>query len=208
MTTDVIADILKHEGGYQNKRADAANKNSRGEWVGTNRGITPAVYEEHFGQVPTAQDMKRISREVAAEIYRSRYVEPVKRSLGVDESHPAFPQLVDMAVNHGQTGMVTMVQRAVGASVDGKPGPLTKEAVAKAGDSLNNSLVDVRLNEYERITKSKPETKTFLPGWTKRAESFRRKTDGESGSQSDSVAGDSLSGPKPIQGRSGRPTDG
>jgi lysozyme family protein len=206
--SDVIANILKHEGGYQNNKADAANKNSNGEWVGTNRGITPAVYEKATGQVPTARDMKRISREFAAEIYRKKYVEPVKKNLGVDESHPAFGQLVDMAVNHGYTGMVVMVQRATGATVDGKAGPKTKEALTLAGDSLNNALVDARVNEYNRIAKAKPETETFLPGWLKRAESYRTETNGKSEPKSDPVAAGGLQRPGTIQGRSGRPTNG
>lgn len=204
--SDVIAEILRNEGGYQNSKSDAANKNSRGEWVGTNRGITPAVYEEYTGRVPTAKDMRKLSKDLAVDIYEEKYIEPIKRNLEVDEKHPAFTQLVDMAVNHGYSGMVAMVQRTLGTAVDGKAGPETRERLAGAGD-INNELVETRLAEYNRITQSMPETKAFLPGWSKRAERFRRE-DGESESKSDPVAGNGVSGPKPIQGSRGRPTDG
>lgn len=204
MSKDVIGTILKHEGGYQNKKQDQANKNSKGEWVGTNKGITPAVYEKHFGVVPTAKDMKRLTTAEAREIYEKRYVEPVKRNLGVDESHPAFPQIVDIAVNHGYKGAVVLLQRAAGAKVDGKAGPATKEAIAKTPD-LNDRLVDVRHEEYDRIVKASPEKKVFAKGWHKRAESFRN---GELRSEPDAVADGSLPRQEPLQGGSGGPENG
>jgi lysozyme family protein len=170
---DVVEKVLQHEGGYQNSKADAANKNSKGEWVGTKYGITPAVYEEYFGKTPTQQDMRKLKREDAKKIYEERYVEPIKRNLGVDESNPAFPQMVDMAVNHGYSGMVAMLQRATGATVDGKAGPGTRQALQSVDPmALNEALVSTRIQEYDRITKARPETSAFLEGWINRAQSF------------------------------------
>ena len=105
----VLEEILKHEGGYQNDRADRANKNSKGDWVGTNLGITPGVYEETFGKVPTAQDMKRLTVDQAKEIYRDQYIRPVVDNLGIPPESPIFRQVVDMSVNHGYRNTVVML---------------------------------------------------------------------------------------------------
>lgn len=196
MTTEispVLKKILRHEGGYQNKKSDAANKNSRGEWVGTNLGITPQVYEEFFGEVPSQADMRRLKKEQAVAIYEDKYIRPVRDNLGIPEDSPVFEQVVDMAVNHGYSGAVALVQRATGASVDGKAGPGTQKAIAAMDPyELNEALVDARKAEYERIIKSKPETAEFRNGWNKRAESFRKpqeSKDGQSKPKPDPVAG-------------------
>lgn len=170
----VIDTILKHEGKYQNSSKDRGNWNSKGDQVGTNYGITPQVYEEHFGVIPTQADMKSLTEAQAREIYEKRYVDPVKRNLKIDESHPAFQQLVDMTVNHGYSGMVTMLQRATGAKVDGKAGPGTQKAMQGIDPvKLNELLVDVRIDEYNRQAKSNPDKQVWLRGWINRANSFR-----------------------------------
>lgn len=168
-----ISKVLKHEGGYQNKTTDDANKNSKGQWVGTNFGITPAVYEEHFGEVPTSKDMQKLKKADAIEIYTDRYAKPIEKNLGISPDSDHYEQVLDIAVNHGYSGAVAMVQRAVGAKVDGKAGPATKAAIAETPD-FNNKLVDARHEEYDRITKSKPKTSVYANGWHKRAEAFRK----------------------------------
>ena len=98
---------------------------------------------------------------------------PFKCNLCVDESNPAFPKLVVMAVNHGYSGMVAMLQRATGATVDGKAGPRTRQALQSVDPmALNEALVSTRIQEYDRITKARPETSAFLEGWINRAQSF------------------------------------
>ena len=170
--TRAIETILKHEGGYQNKTTDDANQNSEGKWVGTNRGITPAVYEEVYGKVPSARDMQKITKQDAVDIYRKRFSRPIKNNLGISPQDPVFGHVLDVAVNHGYSGAVALVQRAVGAKVDGKAGPATRAAIAETPD-FNNKLVDARHEEYERIIKSKPKTSVYANGWHERAESFR-----------------------------------
>ena len=166
----VIDTILTHEGGYQNNKADGANKNSNNEWVGTKFGITPAVYEEQFGKVPTVKDMRSLSRADAKEIYEEKYLKPVKYNLKINESDPRFAQVVDMVVNHGYRGAMAIIQRASGATVDGEAGPNTRKAFVGV---TNDELADARIDEYNRIVKSQPEKSTFLKGWTNRANSFK-----------------------------------
>lgn len=166
--------ILKNEGGYQNNKSDSANKNSKGEWVGTNKGITPKAYEEFYGTVPTKRDMMKLSKDEAKEIYTENYIRPVVDNLGIEPTSPLFEQVLDITVNHGYSGAVALVQRAAGAKVDGKSGPATAEAInSLPPEVLSNRLVEARKQEYARQIQAEPEKSTFAKGWDKRAESFR-----------------------------------
>lgn len=199
--------ILRHEGGYQNSKADAANKNSKGQWVGTNRGITPQAYEEFYGEVPSQQDMKRLSKQKAKDIYEANYVRPVVSNLGIEPTSPLFDQVLDITVNHGYSGAVALVQRATGAVVDGKSGPATTKAInSLPPEVLNNRLVEARKQEYARQIQSKPEKSTFAKGWDKRAESFRVEETEDGGVRPEPapMAGGSDSRPSTIQGDSSR----
>ena len=208
MRIDIALDnVLKHEGGYQNNRKDAANKNSDGQWVGTNFGITPEAYEEYFDKTPSKRDMMQMTTQQARDIYQKNYIRPIVDNLGVEPSSPIFNQVVDIAVNHGYKGAVVLVQRAAGAKVDGKAGPATKKAIQEAPPrQLNNDLVDARQEEYKRINKSNPNTATFSNGWQARAESFRNameEPDGRSQPIAPPMAGEGAQRPGPIQGNSG-----
>jgi len=166
--------VLKHEGGYTANRNDRGNYTSKGKLAGTKYGISARVYESAVGKEPTAKDIKNLTKEEAKEIYRTEYVRPITDNLGVKPTSPVFPQVLDMAINHGYSGAVAIVQRALGVKVDGKAGPATQTALQNADlTQLNDSLVDQRIAEYERIVKSDPAQKTFEKGWAKRAESFR-----------------------------------
>lgn len=201
--------ILRHEGGYQNSKADAANKNSKGQWVGTNKGITPQAYEEFYGETPSQQDMKSLSKQKAKDIYEANYVRPVVENLGIEPTSPLFDQVLDITVNHGYSGAVALVQRAAGAQVDGKSGPATQEAInSLPPEVLNNRLVEARKQEYARQIRSRPEKSTFAKGWDKRAESFlvEETEDGGLRPQLDPVAGKGVERPSPIQGDSGGTT--
>ena len=173
----VIDTILKHEGGYQNNPKDAGNRNSKGDLVGTNFGISAPVYEEYFGKIPSASDMKGLKKEEAKEIYKKLYIKPVTNNLGISEDSSAFDQVVDMVVNHGYGNTVPIVQRAVGnIKVDGKSGEGTRAAIEKAlkenPKAFNNNLVNERKAFYNAIVKSDNSKGVFLDGWLERANSF------------------------------------
>lgn len=173
---DIAIDkVLKHEGGYQNSNRDSGNKNSNGDYVGTKFGISAPVYEEVLGRPPSVKDMTSLTRKKAIEIYKSQYVRPVTENLGIEPSSPAFEQALDIVINHGYGNAVPIIQRSIGAPVDGKSGPATRHAVSNMdGLLLNNSLVDNRKGFYEQIMKSDPSQEEFRKGWLNRAESFRK----------------------------------
>ena len=170
----IIEHILKMEGGYQNKKSDVkGNTNSKGVMVGTNFGISAPVYEKIIGRPPTAQDMKSITKEEAAKIYRQQYIEPVSKRYGIPRDHPAYQQVVDMNVNHSPEGVKSMLQRAVGTKVDGIVGPKTRAAISATPD-LNNRLVEERKKYYQMLMKNDPALEPNRKGWMNRAEQFRQ----------------------------------
>lgn len=170
----VLDEVLENEGGYQRMPEDKGNKNSKGELVGTNFGISAPVYERVLGRPPSAQDMKDMTEEEARDIYRDQYIRPVKDNLKVPEDHPAFPQIVDMVVNHGYSGATAIIQRALGAKVDGKAGPETRKRLEDANPAeLNNKLVDERVNSYQQTVQQDDSQARFLDGWVNRAERYR-----------------------------------
>ena len=170
---DAIDTILAHEGGYQDDKEDRGNYNGAGQLVGTNYGISAPVLEQHRGQPVSKRDMEQLSEAEARDIYEQRYSVPLKSALGVDESHPQWEHLLDMSVNHGLGNTVAVVQRATGAKVDGKAGPKTRAAVARAGATFGTDLVERRKDFYNQIMKSRPEMERYRNGWMNRAESFR-----------------------------------
>ena len=170
----VLDEVLENEGGYQRMPEDKGNKNSRGQLVGTNFGISAPVYERVLGRPPSAQDMKDMTEEEARDIYRDQYIRPVKENLGVPSDHPAFPQIVDMAVNHGYSGATAIIQRALGTKVDGKAGPETRKKLEDANPvDFNNKLVDERVNSYQQTVQQDDSQARFLDGWTNRANRYR-----------------------------------
>ena len=170
----VLDEVLENEGGYQRMSEDKGNKNSKGQLVGTNFGISAPVYEQVLGRTVTAEDMKNMTEEEARDIYRDRYIRPVRDNLKVPEDHPAFPQIVDMVVNHGYSGATAIIQRALGAKVDGRSGPETRKKLEDANPvELNNKLVDERINTYNQTVQQDDSQARFLKGWTNRANRYR-----------------------------------
>ena len=166
----IIDDILDKEKGYQNSRNDKANLID-GVWVGTNRGITPATYKAALGKTPTAADMKALTTKQAREIYQTEFIDPVVRN--IKPTGDLLKQIVDIHVHSGWGNMVSILQRASGAKVDGRSGPGLKAAMTKNAAGLENRLVNTRLEDFERQVREKPEKQEFLQGWRNRAESFR-----------------------------------
>lgn len=96
---------------------------------------------------------------------------------------PIVRIMFDMAVNHGPSIAVKILQRVINAAgfgpiaVDGIIGPVTimKAEIAhrEMGPFLVNALVDERKNFYRRIVENDPSQSAFIKGWLRRAELFR-----------------------------------
>lgn len=153
--------VLKHEGGFVNDPDDPGGA--------TNKGITLATAQRHG--ISTVDDLRAITDEKAAEIYRADYWQ-----FGEIESQSVATKLFDMGVNFGVKTAVKLCQEAlneVGASLrlDGACGPQT---VAFVNATLPAQMLEMLCHEatwrYLDIVIARPKSKKYLPGWLKRAE--------------------------------------
>jgi lysozyme family protein len=172
---EIIAAIIKKEGGYVNHPADKGGP--------TNYGITAMSYAEYFkrqaGNINKGE-IKAVTPQLAEKIYYTLYyVRP-----GIDLLPEQIqPLMLDMAVNHGRSGSVKILQTALaqaGISADNIDGLIGKKTIMAAfkavqllGNHFINDLVNCRLNYYQEIINTDPSQAVFKDGWFARAESFR-----------------------------------
>ena len=167
----MIDDIIRREGGYVDHPMDRGGP--------TNYGITHKTLARYLDREVTRDDVKRLSRELAAEIYRrAYYLEPRLDSL------PARvrPFLFDSAVNHGPRRAVRFLQQVLNAAgfgplaVDGLAGPTTRKHAEMGertmGPWLLSALTEERRMFYRLIVERDPSQRVFLKGWMNRVAEF------------------------------------
>jgi lysozyme family protein len=160
---DCLARILKHEGGYVNDPKDAGGR--------TNLGVTQTVWEEYVGHPVSEADMKALTPEKIAPMYKLKYWNPSyceKLPKGLD--YVVF----DFAVNAGTGRSVKTLQSAIGVLADGVIGPRTLAAINGADPKkLINDFSDARADFYQGIVARKPDQARFIKGWLNRVEESR-----------------------------------
>lgn len=133
----------------------------------TNKGITLRVLADWKGAAPDARlkaELKRIGDDTVRRIYRERYWVPAHCA----EMAPALAFFhFDAAVNHGVTGAMRLLQRAVGTDVDGEIGPNTRAAIARfsTAETLQR-YAEVRRARYRAL----PHFWRFGRGWLARVD--------------------------------------
>ena len=118
-------------------------------------------------------DIRNLSIEDAANIYRENYWKPIR---GYDlQDQDVANKLFDMAVNMGVGAATKLCQKSCCAlgqlvAVDGSFGPNTLEAVNRcdAGALLGMLRAESKAH-YEAIAEANPELSQYLNGWLKRA---------------------------------------
>lgn len=145
---------MHHEGGYVWHPEDPGGE--------TNLGVTRAVYEQWVGRQVMDGEMKTLTPDDVAPIYKKNYWDKVRGDdlpAGLDWA--AF----DWAVNSGAGRPAKAIQRCVGATQDGAIGPKTLAAIAnKEPDKIIEYVHDIRQKFYEKLKTFK----TFGRGWTRR----------------------------------------
>ena len=119
--TACMAEIFAHEGGYVDHPKDPGGA--------TKMGITIGTLRDWRGGPVTRDDVRSLTKREAETIYRARYWNPVR---GDDLRQGVDLVALDPAVNSGVRRGVQWLQRAVGATADGKMGPATLAAANDA----------------------------------------------------------------------------
>jgi len=148
--------LLKHEGGFVNHPKDPGGM--------TNLGVTKRVLEEFLGQEVSEEDMRGLTPETVAPLYKQNYWDRVK---GDDLPSGVDWAVFDWAVNSGTGRAAKALQRIVGAGVDGAIGPGTLRHVAAMEPvDIIEALHAARQEFYESLSTFD----TFGKGWTRRNE--------------------------------------
>lgn len=157
---EALAHTLKHEGGWANNPNDPGGA--------TMKGVTHKTYAHYLGRDVTHDELRAISDEHLADIYRKRYW----NACHCDELPDGLDLAVfDTAVNTGPAQAVRLLQRLVGAPADGAIGPKT---IAAVNDYIVqhglHALIEAYTEVRQRFYRQLPTYVHFGEGWRKRAE--------------------------------------
>lgn len=147
--------VLRYEGGYDDNPHDPGGA--------TNMGITLKNLSEWRGHVVTKQDVRDLSFDEAAQIYKAEYWDKCqcnKLPSGVDFT------IFDFAVNSGPGRAAKYLQRIVGVNPDGIIGMTTLKAVKRENDPrhLIEAVCGARLSFLHRLRN----WRYFGRGWANR----------------------------------------
>ncbi len=149
-----LAAVLKHEGGYVNHPADPGGM--------TNLGVTRRVWQEWVGREVSEKEMRELTPEKVAPLYKAKYWDRVK----ADELPTGVDYIVfDAAINSGPGRAAKWLQEVVGATADGAIGPATLRAVAAMKPA---AIVDKYQTKRLEFLQALPTWSTFGRGWGRR----------------------------------------
>ena len=159
--------LLRLEGGYVN------HKNDKGGC--TCKGVTLPLFRGTYGAGLDCDDLKTISDDQAACIYKRNFWDVCKAD-NMHDSNIAY-LLVDYAVNSGCRTAIKGVQGLLGVEMDGVVGNITIGAINAYSDprELFDKLMGVRRQHYLRIVENNPSQKVFLKGWMNRLKEWEWK---------------------------------
>lgn len=154
---EALRHVLKSEGGYVNHPSDPGGM--------TNLGVTKRVWEEWTGRPATEQEMRSLTVDMVAPLYKQRYWDSVR---GDDLPSGVDLCVFDCAVNAGVGRSAKFLQRVVGVLQDGSIGAMTLAAVAKK-EPLN--IIAEFCHLREQHYRSLDTFATFGKGWMRRLDS-------------------------------------
>ena len=151
---EALAHVLKSEGGYVNNPKDPGGM--------TNLGCTKTVWEEYVGHPVSEADMRALTPESVAPLYKRKYWDRVS---GDDLPSGLDYAVFDAAINSGAGRAAKWLQEVVGVTADGSIGSGTLAAVYTMDtQSLIAQYNDKRLQFLESL----PTYATFGKGWSRR----------------------------------------
>lgn len=154
-----LTEVLKHEGGYVDHPKDPGGA--------TNLGVTIGTLSSWLGRPATKAEVRALTVKDVAPIYKKNYWDRIR---GDDLPSGVDTATGDFAVNSGVSRAAIYLQETVGVAADGRIGPLTLAAVAKADPvKVVNVLCDKRMAFLRRLSTFP----TFGRGWTSRVTGVR-----------------------------------
>jgi lysozyme family protein len=159
--TNIFTNTLKLEGGYANRPIETVNM-----------GVTQSAWDAYAkeNKIPT-ESVKNLKVDAVKPFYEKKYWKEPKIDLLPDE---VSPFVFDMGVNSGAGTSIKILQKAVGAKVDGVIGKKTIAAtqafIDKNGaDALVEKLLTNRVAHYDAVVARDPNTYgKFYQGWLNR----------------------------------------
>ncbi len=128
----------------------------------TNKGITLATFRRYVKKGGTVSDLRNITDEQVAKVYRKHYWDAVS---GDDLPAGLDYAMFDFGVNSGPSRAIKFLQWALAVPQDGKLGPVTMAAVAK---DHTGPLIEVLCDRRLAWLKGLGTWPTFGNGWTNR----------------------------------------
>lgn len=155
-----LKDVLGHEGGYSNDAGDPGGP--------TKYGITIFDVRMYVKPGATAADVKALTLDQAKTIYKGKYWDAVHG----DDLPPGVDYAIfDYGVNSGVSRAAKVLQRLVGAPVDGRIGLATLGKTSRVDPAwLVNAICDERL----KFLKGLHTWPIFGKGWNTRVADVRR----------------------------------
>jgi lysozyme family protein len=158
-----LALMLAHEGGFVNHPKDPGGM--------TNLGVTKRVWEEWVGHEVDEKQMRALTPETVAPLYKRKYWDAVRADDLVDGvDYVVF----DVAVNSGPGRAVKFLQSCVGVTADGGFGPATLAAVKKSEEDPAR-LIEMYCAKRLEFLQSLQTFETFGKGWSRRVQEVKDK---------------------------------
>jgi lysozyme family protein len=158
-----LALMLAHEGGYVHHEKDPGGR--------TNHGVTQRVWEEWVGHEVDEKQMRALTHEMVAPLYKRKYWDACRADdlvAGVD--YVVF----DVAVNSGPGRAIKFLQSCVGVTADGGFGPATLAAVKKSEEDPAR-LIEMYCAKRLEFLQSLKTFETFGKGWSRRVQEVKDK---------------------------------
>jgi len=158
-----LALMLAHEGGYVDHPKDPGGM--------TNLGVTKRVWEEWVGHEVDEKQMRALTPEVVAPLYKRKYWDAVRADDLVDGVDYC---VFDVAVNSGPGRAIKFLQSCVGVTADGGFGPRTLAAVKEA-EKDSTRLIEMYCARRLEFLQSLKTFETFGKGWSRRVQEVKDK---------------------------------
>jgi lysozyme family protein len=155
--------MLEHEGGYVNHPSDPGGR--------TNLGVTQRVWEEWVGHEVDEKQMRALTPETVAPLYKRKYWDAIRADDLVDGVDYC---VFDVAVNSGPGRAIKFLQSCVGVTADGGFGPATMAAVKKSEEDPAR-LIEMYCAKRLEFLQSLKTFETFGKGWSRRVQEVKDK---------------------------------